>query len=175
MLMRFGFLLAIALCCAGIAACRGGTTPGAQPGAPVADAPQFDWLDRLTTPEAVFPDADQRGLYRMQPPVTENGQRTYTFQLAGQPGMDAARHFDIVTITWARGGTFVKSRETAPSGVGGPGGGFIDAYAQTEDGVYDIRVSRGMLLPSGVAVPPVDVEKTAAGLARLYQARRSAK
>ena len=125
----------------------------------------------------MFPNRAQRGLYRMLPPVTENGQRTYVFQLVGQPGMDEARHFNLVTITWARGGQFVKSRDsaTALSGVGGPGGGFVDAFAQTDDGAYDVRVTQGSLLPDSVNVPAFDVAGAAAEMVRLYKAQLHSK
>jgi hypothetical protein len=139
---------------------------------PSAEA-DFGLFDGLVSPESVFPDRNQRGLYRMLPPVTENGQRTYTFQLSGQPGMDEARHFNLVTITWARRGQLVKSpgSSVAPSGVGGPSGGFVDAFAQTDDGAYDVRVTQGSLLPDTVNLPAFDVAKTASEMVRLYRAQ----
>lgn len=157
--------------------------PPAKAGAPSASVPA-PWseadsalFDRLVTAESVFPDRAQRSLYRVLPAVTENGQRSYTFQLISQPTMDEARHFNLVTITWARHGQLVKSPAMAatPSGVGGPGGGFVDGFAQTNDRTYDVRVSQGMLLPNGVNVPAFDVEKAAAHMVRLYEAQRAAR
>jgi hypothetical protein len=157
--------------------------PPTKAGAPLAIAPapwseaDLALFDRLVTAESVFPDRTQRSLYRMLPPVTENGQRSYIFQLNSQPTMDEARHFNLVTITWVRHGQLVKSPGVAatPSGVGGPGGGFVDAFAQTDDRAYDVRVSQGMLLPDSVNVPAFDVEKAAADMVRLYEAQRTAK
>lgn len=158
--------------------------PSPKPGSlsPTGQSPSveedFALFDRLVTLESVFPDRLQRGLYRMLPPVTENGQRAYTFQLVPQAGMNEARHFNLVTITWARGGEFVKSQGPAaavPSGIGGPGGGFIDAVAQTADRAYDVRVTQGMLLPDSVDLPAFDVEKVAADMIRLYQVQGSDK
>jgi len=75
--------------------------------------------------------------------------------------MDEDRHFNLVTITWVRHGHLGKTPEASatPSGMGGPGGGFVDAFAQTGDRAYDVRVLQGMLLPDGVNSPTFDVEK----------------
>lgn len=134
-------------------------------------------FDRVVSLESVFADRAQRALYRMLPSVTEDGLRTYAFQLSPQPAMDPARHFNLVTVTWAPAGRFVKSAGTAvgPSGSGGPHGGFVDGFAQTADGAYDVRVSNGMLLPDKVDVPAFDVEQAAANMVRLYQAQKSIK
>lgn len=163
-----------------LAACGdAGTPPQAAPIAPpaVVSAPaapvDVASFDRIVNAETVFPDPAVRARYRAQPPVTENGQRSYAFQLLPQPGMDEKRHFGLVTITWARGGSFVKPGAAAPSGVGGPGGGFIDAFAQTADGAYDVRVTQGMLLPAGIELPAFDIRKAAAEMVRLYQAQQS--
>ncbi|MBK7664979.1 MAG: hypothetical protein IPJ21_15820 [Sterolibacteriaceae bacterium] len=157
--------------------------PSAKPGSlsPAVQSPSVEQdlarFDRLVTLESVFPDRLQRGLYRMLPPVTENGQRAYTFQLVPQARMNEARHFNLVTIVWARGGTFVKPQGSpvVPSSTGGPNGGFIDAVAQTDDHAYDVRVSLAMLLPDSVDLPAFDVEKVAADMIRLYQAQGSDK
>jgi hypothetical protein len=106
----------------------------------------------------------------MLPPVSEEGRRTYAFQLNPQPGMEEPRHFSLITITWARGG----QEAAGLSGVGGPGGGFVDAFAQTHDRAYHVRVSLAELLPNGVLVSRFDVEKTAADLAKLYDTNTSA-
>jgi len=137
----------------------------------------FALLDRLVTAESVFPDRAQRGLYRMLPPVTENGQRSYTFQLNAQSGMDETRHFNLVTITWARGGELLQSSGlvAAPSGTGGPGGGFVDAFARTDDHAYDVRVSQGSLLPDSVDLPAFDVTRAAANMVRLYRDQKERK
>lgn len=141
------------------------------PPAATGDA-DFTQFDRLVTPESVFPDRAQRALYRMLPPVSEKGQRAYAFQLIPQAGMNEARHFNLVTVTWARGGQLVKLQASAgPSGVGGPGGGFVDAFAQTDDRAWDVRVTQGMLLPDGVDVPAFDVEKAATEMVRRYNAQ----
>ena len=176
-LCRGGVVLLV--CCIWLAGCDKPALPeqSATAVTPTAAETDFALFDRLVTAESVFPDPVQRGLYRMLPPVTESGQRTYTFHLNPQPGMDKERHFNLVTITWARGGQLVKTPGSvvAPSGVGGPGGGFIDAFAQTNDRAYDVRVSQGMLLPNSVNVPAFDVEKAAANMIRLYSAQRTDK
>lgn len=143
----------------------------AAPAAP-ADLATFD---RFVSAETVFPDPAVRARYRALAPVTENRQRSYAFQLLPQPGMDEKRHFGLVTITWAPGGSFVKApgAAAAPAGVGGPGGGFVDAFAQTADGAFDVRVTQGMLLPAGVDLPAFDIRKAAAEMVRLYQVQQS--
>ena len=160
-------------CCAVLAGCA---EPVAQPSlaaaAPSAEA-DFARFDRLVTPESVFPDPALRGLYRMLPPMTENGQRSYVLQLRAQPGMNEARHFQLITITWARGGRWVQAPGSAAalSGTGGPGGGFVSAYAQTEDRAYDVRVTLGSLLADSVKLPDFDVAATAAEMVRLYKSK----
>src|SRR5262245_54163694 len=117
--------------CACLAACDGPSAPvmsakralsSSESAPPAIAEADFALFDRVVTAESVFPDGAQRGLYRMLPPVTENGQRSYTFQLKPQRGMDEARDFNLVTITWARGGQLVKSPglTAAPSGTVGP-------------------------------------------------------
>ena len=172
-------------CCASLAGCGepAKLEPPAKAGAPSPGAPSpsanadLALFDRVVTAESVFPKRAQRGLYRMLPPVTENGQRTYASQLLGQPGMDEARHFNLVTITWARGGQLVKSPDsaTALSGVGGPGGGFVDAFARTDDGAYDVRVTQGSLLSDSVNVQAFDVARAAAEMVRLCKAQSHSK
>lgn len=177
--------LGILACCVWLAGCTEPAKPVALPRAEAhasaavvpsieRDAPLFD---RVVNPESVFADRAQRALYRMLPSVTEDGLRTYAFQLNPQPGMDPARHFNLVTVTWAPAGRFVRSAATSPglSGSGGPQGGFVDGFAQTADGAYDVRVSTGMLLPDKVEVPAFDVEQAAVNMIRLYQAQKSDK
>ncbi len=160
--------------CIWLAGCARPTDHGTPAKATVSSPLEADCaiFDRLVTAEALFPDPAQRELYRMLPPVTENGQRTYTFRLKSQPGLDEKRHFDLITVTWAPGGKLGKSKGAGISGAGGPGGGFLDAFAQTFDGKYDVRVSRGMLLSAACQVPDFDVAKAAATMASLYQRSR---
>jgi hypothetical protein len=152
------------VCCVWLAGCgqpAAPETPATTAALAEADIALFD---RLVTAESVFPDPRQRALYRMLPPVSEQGQRTYAFQLNAQPGMVEPRHFNLITIAWARGGQAAATL----SSVGGPAGGFVDASAQTHDRAFYVRVSLGELLPNSVHVPSFDVEKAAADLAKLY-------
>ena len=170
-----GLLLVAAL----VAACAGpapsGLAASARAPAPAAVPADggFGRLDSLVTAETVFPDSTQRALYRVLPPVTEGGRRSCAFQLLAQPGMNPMRHFQLVTVTWARGGQFVAAPGAcaALSGSAGPGGSFVDACAQTVDRAWDVRVSLGTLLPNSVNVPDFDVAGAAAALVRLYKAR----
>jgi len=138
---------------------------------PSADA-QLVFFDRVVTPEAVFPGSAQRGLYRMLPPVTERGRRSYTFELDALPGLNVARHFDVITITWTRGGALPAGTVSVLPGTGGPNGSFVDAVARTEDGVFEVRVSHGRLLPRSVDVPDFDVVGTAERLSLRYKQRQ---
>jgi hypothetical protein len=115
-------------------------------------------LDKVTTLEAIVPDAAERILYTTNEAVTEGGQRSYTFGLKSQPTMDPARHFQIVSVAWARPGTFASdpSGDAGLSGTGGPNGGFVDQISRTPDGTYDVRVSLGELLPNDVRTAAVD-------------------
>jgi hypothetical protein len=130
-------------------------------------------LDSLVTAEALFPDAAQRRLYRVLPPVTDQARRSYAFQLLPQPGMDPVRHFHLITVTWVPAGQLSKAPGICAAGVGtgGPGGGFVDACVQTADRAWDVRVTLGSLLPAGVQVPDFDVAAAADGLLRRYQER----
>lgn len=131
------------------------------------------WLDRVVAKEIVFPHPGERALYRRLPTVTEEGRRSYSFALLPQPGMDAGRHFQLVTITWAPAGEFSGNRSLSASrsGVAGPDGALAETSAQTFDHALEVRVSLGSLLPSGVDVPTYDVEAAVARLLRGYQAR----
>jgi hypothetical protein len=152
------------LCCLWLAGCGRPAAPETPPATAALAEADIALFDRLVTAESVFPDPRQRALYRMLPPVSEDGQRAYAFQLMQQPGMEEPRHFHLITITWARGG----QPAAALSSVGGPAGGFVDASAQTHDRAYHVRVSLGELLPDSVHIPSFDVEKAAANLAKLY-------
>lgn len=165
-------LLCVALLGAG-GSPASGVPAAAGASAPTATAGGFRRFDSLVTAETVFPDNVQRQLYRVLPPVTDHGRRSYAFQLLAQPGMDPVRHFQLVTVTWARGGQLTKAPDTcaSPGGAGGPGGGFADACAQTADRAWDVRVTLGSLLPDSVRAPDFDVSAAAANMVRLYQAR----
>jgi hypothetical protein len=115
-------------------------------------------LDRVTTLEAVVPDAAERALYMTNESITEGAQRSYTFGLKPQASMDPARHFQIVSVAWARPGAFASdpSGDAGLSGTGGPNGGFVDQISRTPDGTYDVRVSLGELLPNDVRTAAVD-------------------
>jgi hypothetical protein len=152
------------VCCVWLAGCGRPAAPDTPATTAALAAADIALFDRLVTAESVFPDPRQRALYRMLPPVSEPGQRSYAFQLNPQPGMEETRHFHLITITWARG----DQPAAALSGVGGPAGGFVDASAQTHDRAYHVRVSLGELLPDSVHIPSFDVEKAAANLAKLY-------
>lgn len=135
----------------------------------IPDTRAIKQFDALTTPTTIFPDPAQRALYEMQAPSTDNGRRSYTFELKAQPGMKANRHFHLITITWAPAGSFGGTKG-APriKSTFGPGGSIIDAAAQTADGRFDVQVSEAMLLPDTVPVPPFDLTVAAASLARGY-------
>ena len=130
----------------------------------------IDQLDALTAPAMVFPDAAQRALYEMHVPTTENGRRSYTFELRKQPGMVVNRHFHLITITWAPGDTFgARDGEPRIKSTFGPGGGLIDVVAQTADRRFDVQVSEAMLLPDSVQLAPFDSAGVAASLVRSYR------
>lgn len=155
-----------------LAGCEAKSPPLAAPvpqDAAVLGADDIKRLDALVTPATIFPDPTQRALYEMHVPASDSGRRSYVFELKAQPGMVANRHFHLITITWARAGTFVGT-DGAPrvGSTGGPGGAFVNAVAQTADKAYDVRVSEAMLLPEMVQVPPFDLTKAAAMLARSY-------
>jgi len=107
-------------------------------------------LDALITAELVFPDPAQRRLFAAQPPSTEGGVRGYGFEFLPQPGMLTERHFVIVAVTFAPASPARDTRlDPGLSSTAGPGGSFLEAVGRTRDGVYDVRVSFAMLLPTG--------------------------
>jgi hypothetical protein len=127
------------------------------------------FLDAIVTPELVFPDPATRQLYDAIPPETsQEGWRSYGFLLKPQPGMTPERHFHIVSVTWAPAGTLPQGLR----GIGGPNGGFVDWAASTADGLYDIRVSEGTLLPDTVVLPEFELEETTERLLQGYSRRR---
>jgi hypothetical protein len=117
-------------------------------------------LDQVTTLEALVPDASERALYTANEAITENGQRSYTFALKSQPAMDPSRHFQIITATWGRPGTFQNGRSSGSgvSGTGGPGGGFVEKTVQTFDRTYEVHVAVGELLPTTAKTATVDLD-----------------
>jgi hypothetical protein len=127
------------------------------PSSPLTEA-DITLLDKVTTLEAVVPDAAERALYMTNESITEGAQRSYTFGLEPQASMDPARHFQIVSVAWARPGAFASDRsgDAGLSGTGGPDGGFVDQISRTPDGTYDVRVSLGELLPNDVRTAAVD-------------------
>lgn len=126
------------------------------------------FFDRLVTLETIFPDQEQRNLYLMHSPISNQGERTYMFQLIPQSGMNEARHFHFISITWARRGQPIKAPGSV-TGVGGPNGAFIDVFFQTEDHLFDVHVSQGVLLPNEIKIPAVDVERIATDMVRRYK------
>jgi hypothetical protein len=137
-------------------------SPAQQPveAAPTSSLSEADiaLLDKVTTLEAVVPDAAERALYITNESITEGAQRSYTFGLKPQATMDPARHFQIVSVAWARPGSFASDRpgDSGLSGTGGPNGAFVEKVARTPDGGYDVRVSVGELLPNDVRTAAVD-------------------
>jgi hypothetical protein len=168
-------MAAVWAACMVLAGCDGNAAQPAR-SAPLAatalDAAEIKRFDALVSPSAIFPDPSQRALYEMHAPSTDDGRRSYVFELKHQAGMTANRHFHLITVTWARAGTFVTSggAPRIQSSTGGPNGGFVDAAAQTADKAYDVDVSEAMLLPDAVQTPEFDLAKTAAALVQSYNA-----
>jgi hypothetical protein len=131
-------------------------------------------LDRVTTVETLVPDASQRDLYEEKQAVTENDQRSYTIALKSQPGMDPARHFQIITVTWGRPGTFSKAGANGASGTGGPGGGFVEKTVETPDGTYEVRVALGELLPNTAKTAALDLDMLTQRLFNEYNDAKTA-
>jgi hypothetical protein len=134
-------------------------------------AHEADFFDRLITQAATLTDPVRQRLSRAVAPLSQNGQRHYTFILGRQPDMDPERHFDVITVSVARAGTLVKTPkpEPATSGLGGPNGAFADATLQTPDGAYDLRISEGRLLPTSVELSQFDVAQAVIDLSRRYE------
>jgi hypothetical protein len=139
--------------------------------------PPLEPFDALVTPELVFPVAAQRAHYRPHPPLTEDGRRSYSFELLPQPGMVPSRHYHLITFTVARAGTFIRqpSPEPTVSGTGGPNGGLVDASVQTADGAYDLSVSEAMLLPDSVQPPEFRVTAALRELRQRYERGETAR
>ena len=132
-------------------------------------------LDQLTTLETIFPNASDRALYTAHDPVMENDQRSYTFVLKPQPGMDPPRHFQTISVTWARAQTFLTSDSTSSdlSSTGGPNGSVIEKSVQTADRMYDIRLTQGELLPNTAKTAAIDIEALARRILDTYTETKS--
>jgi hypothetical protein len=94
-------------------------------------------LDRVTTLEAIVPDPSERSLYARNEAITEGAQRSYTFGLKSQVTTDPARHFQIISVAWARPGSSASDRpgESGLSGTGGPNGAFVEKVSRMPDGM----------------------------------------
>ena len=103
-------------------------------------------LDALVTAARLFSDEDARALYDSHAPHSEGGHRQYDFELKTQPTMVTNRHFHWISIIWSPATESPGGEGATPrmSSTGGPGGGFIDAIAQTPDKRYDLRVTSAM-------------------------------
>jgi hypothetical protein len=139
-----------------------------------APAPQPSTLlaavfDSVVTAELVFPEAQQRALYRVVPPETREHKRVYGFELKPQPGMQRERHFHIVSISVA---SATGSIERGPSTLAGPTGAFNEVWLRTGDARYELSVSDGNLLPESVEVPAFDLTSTARRISERYAALR---
>jgi hypothetical protein len=122
-------------------------------------------FDKVVRAEVLFPDAAQRSLYEVLPVQTVQGDRVYAFQLEHRPGMQADRHFHIISVAVARVGV----RDGGPAGLTyGPNGGFWQKLVRTADGRYDLRLTEGMLLPNGVKTPHFDLASAALALSTRY-------
>jgi hypothetical protein len=98
-------------------------------------------IDRATTLETLVPEVADRVLYEAQGSETDAGRRSYTFALKPQPSLDSARHFQIVTVTWAPVNE-AATRGDTPSvlaGTGGPNGSFVEEIQHTRDNKYAVR------------------------------------
>lgn len=106
-----------------------------------------------------------------------SGASRYLFELKPRPGTTDGRNFQLISVSWARAGTFVKAPGSAAAlgGSAGPNGGFVDASARTPDGAYDVRVSQGMLLPDTVDVLQFDIESVTAEQVQRYRIEKTRK
>jgi hypothetical protein len=126
-------------------------------------------FDALTSPSVIFTDRAERERYVMHSPMDDEGRRSYVFELRIQPEMTQGRHFEIVTVTWARASAFEPaSGASRLRSTGGPGGSILDASARTDDQAYEVNVSLATLLPRTVNSTSLDLEQTALSLARRH-------
>jgi len=111
-------------------------------------AKDFTLFDSIVTLETMFPDPAMRALYKKNPVQTQAGTQGYSFALTRQPGMED-RHFHDISVVLAPAGTFGQGTQVSA----GQGGDTIDFVTRTPDGMYDLRVSETMRLPSMVGWP----------------------
>ena len=143
------------------------TSSGSPTGLSDAEIAHFDGLTSLST---MFASAADRARYVMHPPLTENGRRSYVFELQPQPAMTPGRHFQVVTVTWARAGAFDAAvGKPRLRSTGGPGGSIVDAAVRTQDQAYDVNISLAALLPGTVDASDIDLEKAVLALARRHE------
>ena len=128
---------------------------------------ELSFFDQIVTFEAVFPDPAERARHRMDPPEMVRGRRVYGFSLITQPGMNEHRHYSVVSVAWAparaetRLGSFIH-------GVG-PGGANFGFVARTHDGLYDVEVGWGNLLPITVDTPNINTDQLAEDMVQRYE------
>lgn len=145
-----------------------------QPGPESVTPEESSRLDRITTLETVFPNALDRALYERITSVTDSSQHNYSFTLKQQVGMEVPRHFQLITITWLHPSTNAKSGP-AMSSTGGPNGSFVEKTIQTADGAYEIRITRGELLPESTRTATVDLDEIGKRLLDAYALAKSNK
>jgi hypothetical protein len=128
-------------------------------------------FDALTSLSTILADAVHRRKYLAHLAVSEGGRRTYAFELRPQAGMTPGRHFQLITITWARADERPdRSSVPAVASSGGPGGSITDAAARTNDQCFDLRVSLATLLPNAADAADIDPGQVARSLIRDYAA-----
>lgn len=148
-----------------LAGCNGAGNAGAPATGPFTPS-EVQRFDRVTTLAVLFPNAQEQALYEAIPPEDKEGQRHYSFALKAQPGMTANRHFQLVTVSWARAGGH-GSRDA--SSTGGPNGAMLTRVVSTADGRYDIRISVSELLPAGARAASISLEGVAKALLERYR------
>ena len=185
--MRFGRLAAqfvSGLCLALLAACSGGHQPSSdaevQVGKPAYGAltqSESARFDGLVMPAVIFPDAALRQLYQFDVLSTEPDRRSYVFRLRPQPGLQAGRDFQVLTITWARAGTLVARTDALPvlTSTGGPQGSSMRLTTRTNDGSFDLGIAEAMLLPNTAKAANPDLKALASTLLQRYDESRAQK
>ncbi|HEX6243138.1 MAG TPA: hypothetical protein VFZ61_19630 [Polyangiales bacterium] len=125
-------------------------------------------FDALVTADLLFSSSAQRALYRAVPPETLEDRRVYGFELEPQPGMEPNRHFHVVSVSI---GPAKGTLDAEPVTLAGPNGAFTELAIRTADGLYDVSVSEGSLLPDAVKSSPFDLSRAARSVADRYRAR----
>jgi hypothetical protein len=125
-------------------------------------------FDALITAELLFSSSAQRARYRAVPPEMQEDRRVYGFELEPQPGMEPSRHFHVVSVTV---GPAKGALDTEPVTLTGPSGAFTELAVRTSDGLYDVSVSEGNLLPDSIQSSPFDLPRAARSIADRYRAR----